>query len=63
MSTAMCVRTKCILMNAAIVAGLAYKLWKGIPLAVVLVTGLIIFPLVNLILYFASRKSTSPKNS
>ncbi|MDQ2832952.1 MAG: hypothetical protein M3Y50_04255 [Acidobacteriota bacterium] len=58
----MSVRTKCILMNAAIVVGLAYKLWKGVPVAIDLVTGLIMFSLVNLILFLAARKSTVPKS-
>ncbi len=63
MSTAMSIRSKCILMNAAVAAGLAYKLWKSAPIAVALATGLILFPLVNLILFFVSSKSTSLKRT
>jgi energy-coupling factor transporter transmembrane protein EcfT len=55
-------RTKVILMNCAVAVALIYKRWKGAPVAVVLIVGIFMFTLVNVIMFFAARKSASRSN-
>jgi hypothetical protein len=63
MSQAMSPRTKYMLMNCAIAVTLVYKLWKGAPIAVILIVGVVMFTLVNVVMYFAAKKSTSSPNT
>jgi phosphatidylglycerophosphate synthase len=63
MSQPMNPRTKAILMNAAVAVALVYKLWRGAPVGAVLIVGIFMFTLVNLVMYFAARKSASRNSS
>ena len=58
MSQPMSVRTKLILMNSAVMAALVYRWWKGSPLVVLAITGLIMFTLINGLIILTQRKST-----
>jgi Flp pilus assembly protein TadB len=62
MSQPMVPRTKLILMNAAVAVALVYKWWKGAPPGVVLIVGVFMFTLVNVVMFFAARKSASRSN-
>jgi len=61
MSAPMNLRTKSILMNSAVAVALLYKLWRGAPIAVIVIVGIFMFTLVNLVMFFAARKS-APRN-
>ena len=56
-------QTRAILMNCAVTVALVYKGFKGAPIAVLLVTGIFMFTLVNAVMFFAARKSVSRANS
>jgi hypothetical protein len=60
MSEPMTSRTKLILMNFAVAAALIYRWWKGAPIVVLAITALIMFTLVNVLILFTQKKSTSP---
>jgi lipid-A-disaccharide synthase-like uncharacterized protein len=62
MSAAMSFRTKSILMNAAVVAALLYKLWRGAPVIVVVITAVVMFALVNGLMIFAAKRSNAGTN-
>jgi hypothetical protein len=59
MSEPMTSRIKLILMNCAVAAALIYRWWKGTPLVVLAITALIMFSLVNVLILFTQKKSTS----
>ncbi len=48
-------RNKLLLVNAGIFVALLFQLWRGRPLAAILLTGLIMVVLVNLVMYLARR--------
>jgi hypothetical protein len=58
MSQPMSVRTKLILMNSAVMAALVYRWWKGSPLLVLAITGLIMFTLVNGLILLTQKRSS-----
>jgi lipid-A-disaccharide synthase-like uncharacterized protein len=62
MNASMSLRTKSILMNCAVTVALLYKLWRGAPIAVIVIVGIFMFTLVNLVMFFAAQKS-APRNS
>jgi hypothetical protein len=62
MSEPMNPRTKYMLMNCAVAVTLVYKFWRGAPLAVILIVGLFMFTLVNVVMYFATRKLNPKPN-
>jgi len=62
MSAPMSLRTKSILMNFAVAVALLYRLWRGAPVAVIAITGIFMFTFVNLVMFFAARKS-APRNN
>jgi hypothetical protein len=59
MSAPMTLRTKLIVMNCAVAAALIYRWWKGAPIVVLVVTALIMFTLVNVLIFFTKKKSIS----
>jgi hypothetical protein len=59
MSEPMTSRTKLILMNCAVAAALIYRWWKGAPLVVLAITALIMFSLVNVLILFTQKKSST----
>jgi hypothetical protein len=59
MSEPMTSRIKLILMNCAVAVALIYRWWKGAPLVVLAITALIMFSLVNILILFTQKKSTS----
>ena len=61
MSAPMSRRSKSILMNCAVTVALLYKLWRGAPIAVIVIVGIFMFTLINLVMFFSARKS-APKN-
>ena len=61
MNAPLSLRSKSILMNCAVTVALIYKLWRGAPIAVVVIVGLFMFTLVNLVMFFTARKS-APRN-
>jgi hypothetical protein len=61
MSAPMSLRSKSILMNCAVTVALLYKLWRGAPIAFIVIVGIFMFTLVNLVMFFSARKST-PRN-
>jgi hypothetical protein len=54
----MSVRSKAILMNAAIMTGLILQHRRGAPLFVVAASGIFIFVIANLLMIFAAKKRT-----
>jgi hypothetical protein len=48
-------------MNCAVTVALLYKLWRGAPIAVIVIVGIFMFTLVNLVMFFIARKS-APRN-
>jgi lipid-A-disaccharide synthase-like uncharacterized protein len=48
-------------MNCAVTVALLYKLWRGTPIAVIVIVGIFMFTLINLVMFFSARKS-APKN-
>jgi hypothetical protein len=55
-------RFKLILMNCAVAAALIYRWKTGTPIAVLAVVAVIMFPLVNLLLFITTRNSSGAKN-
>jgi len=55
-------RSKAVVMNAAIVAGLFVQYWRGYPLFILLVSGIFILVLANLLMMFAAKKPTVQSN-
>jgi hypothetical protein len=62
MSAPMSLRTKSILMNSAVAVALLYRLWRGAPVVAIVITGIFMFTFVNLVMFFAARKS-APRNN
>ena len=58
----MSLRTKSILMNSAVAVALIYRLWRGAPVVAIVITGVFMFTFVNLVMFFAARKSTQKNN-
>jgi hypothetical protein len=61
MSGAMQPRAKMVLFNLAVAAALVYQWKMGIPTKTLIISAVIIFPLVNVMLIFAAKKSSSMK--
>ena len=59
MSEPMNPRTKLILMNCAVAVALIYRWWKGTPLIPLAITAIIMFTLVNVLILFTQKKSSS----
>ena len=62
MSAPISLRTKSILMNSAVAVALIYRLWRGAPVVAIVITGVFMFTFVNLVMFFAARKSTQKNN-
>ena len=62
MSAPMSLRTKSILMNSVVAVALIYRLWRGAPVIAIVLTGIFMFTFVNLVMFFAARKSASRNN-
>jgi hypothetical protein len=58
MSAPMSLRTKSILMNSAVAVALLYRLWRGAPVVAIVITGIFMFTFVNIVMFFAPKKST-----
>jgi hypothetical protein len=56
-------RFKLVLMNCAIVAALAYRWHTGTPIAVLAVVAVIMFVLVNGLLWLSQRKFNQQRRS
>lgn len=54
-------RLKLILMNIAVAAALLYRWLHGAPTTALVISGLIMFPLVNLLLIVAAKNSALSK--
>jgi len=54
-------RFKLILMNCAIVAALIYRWRTGTPIAILAIVGVIMFVIVNGLLWLSQRKFNQPK--
>lgn len=59
MSEPMVPRTKMILMNLAVAVAILYRWLHGAPTVALVITGLIMFPLINIVMIFAAKKSAS----
>jgi hypothetical protein len=58
MSAPMSLRTKSILMNSAVAVALLYRLWRGAPVVAIVITGIFMFTFINIVMFFAQKKST-----
>jgi len=54
-------RTKLVLMNLAVAAALIYRWRTGTPIVPLVITAVIMFTLVNVLLLFAAKKSSSSR--
>jgi uncharacterized membrane protein len=50
-------RTKVILINCGIAAGLIYRYWTGTPLLLIVVIGVALFVLANVLMIIAQKQS------
>jgi hypothetical protein len=61
MSSPMNPRIKLLLMNCAVSVALLYRWLRGAPLVPIVITGVLMFTLVNVLVIFTARKSDSTK--
>jgi len=61
MSKSMVPRAKLILMNLAVAAAIIYRWLHGAPTAALVISGIIMFPLVNILIVLAARNSALSK--
>ncbi len=61
MSKAQVPRTKLILMNIAVAVALLYRWLHGAPTAALVISGIILFPLINVLLVVAAKNSALSK--
>ncbi len=61
MSKPMVPRTKMILMNLAVAGAIIYRWLHGSPTVPLIITGLIMFPLVNILMVLAAKNSALSK--
>lgn len=61
MSKAQVSRTRLILMNLAVAVALLYRWLHGAPTTALVISGLIMFPLVNVLLIVAAKNSALSK--
>ncbi|WP_263368403.1 hypothetical protein [Edaphobacter bradus] len=54
-------RTKMILMNLAVAGAIIYRWLHGSPTVPLIITGLIMFPLVNILMVLAAKNSALSK--
>lgn len=54
-------KTKLILMNCAVAAGLIYRWKTGTQIVPLAITAVIMFTLVNVLLLFATKRSNNPR--
>ena len=54
-------RSKLILMNLAVAAAIIYRWLHGAPTVALVITGLIMFPLVNILMIAAAKNSALSK--
>ncbi|NYF90282.1 hypothetical protein RBB79_11880 [Tunturiibacter empetritectus] len=59
----MSLRFKTALANLAITVALVYRWLRGAPPMALLITAIIMFPLVNGLLWFSQRKFNQPRRS
>ncbi|MCU1222847.1 MAG: hypothetical protein JWQ42_940 [Edaphobacter sp.] len=59
MSSPMKPRVKLLLMNCAVSAALLYRWLTGTALVPLVITGVLMFTLVNVLVIFTSKRSTS----
>jgi hypothetical protein len=57
MSEKMPERTKALIVNVAIVAGLIWCYFKGYPLNIILISGLLLLIFANVLMYLKRRSS------
>ncbi len=62
MSSSMSQRAKWLLMNCAVSAAIIYRWLKGAPLVPLVITAVVMFTLVNVVMIFTTKKSTSTSN-
>jgi hypothetical protein len=55
-------RLKILLVNLAVSAALIYRWLHGAPSNLLILWGLVMFPLVNVLLYFTAKKASSNKD-
>lgn len=61
MSQSIVPRTKLILMNLAVAVAIIYRWLHGAPTFALVITGLIMFPLVNVLMIVAAKNSALSK--
>ncbi len=61
MSKAQVSRTRLILMNLAVAVALLYRWLHGAPTTALVISGIIMFPLVNVLLVVAAKNSALSK--
>ncbi|MDE1177724.1 MAG: hypothetical protein PW789_14155 [Edaphobacter sp.] len=61
MSAAMQPRSKMVLFNLAVAAALVYQWKMGVPTRTLILSAVVIFPLINVLLFFSAKKSASTK--
>ncbi len=61
MSSRMNPRIKLLLMNCAVSAALLYRWLRGAPLVPIVITGVLMFTLVNVLVILTARKFDSTK--
>jgi hypothetical protein len=49
------VRQKAILINASIVVALIYQFWRGTPLFIMVISGILVLVAANLMMMFAAK--------
>jgi hypothetical protein len=54
-------KTKLILMNIAVAAAIIYRWLHGAPTAALVISGIIMFPLVNILMIVAAKNSALSK--
>jgi hypothetical protein len=55
----MSVRSKAIVMNAAILTGFGVQYWRGHSLSTVVTSGIFIFVIANLLMFTVTRKTAA----
>jgi uncharacterized membrane protein len=54
-------RIKAILINCGIAAALIYRYWTGTPLLIIVMIGVILFPLANVLMVIAAKQQSKSR--
>jgi hypothetical protein len=54
-------RIKAILINCGIAAALIYRCWTGTPLLIIVMIGVILFPLANVLMVIAAKQQSKSR--